>query len=61
MDEDVVWGLGPLEWLGMGIVMTVEVQNVCANGLDAAIDFKVEQAAYRARMHFVEYGIALRM
>lgn len=29
---DVVGGLGPFEWLGMGIVMTDEVHNVCAQG-----------------------------
>lgn len=36
--EDVVGGLGPFEWLGIGIVMTDEIHNVCAQGLDAAID-----------------------
>jgi hypothetical protein len=36
--EDIVGGLGPFEWLGIGIVMTDEVDNVCAQSLDAAID-----------------------
>jgi hypothetical protein len=36
--EDVVGRLGPFERLGFGIVVTDEVHNVCAQGLDAAID-----------------------
>jgi len=36
--EDIVGGFCPLEWLGIGIVMTDEVKNVCAQSLDAAID-----------------------
>jgi hypothetical protein len=36
--EDVVGGLDPFEWLGIVIVMTDEVHNVCAQSLDAAID-----------------------
>ena len=36
--EDVVGGLGPFEWLGIGIVMTDEVHNVGAQSLDAAVD-----------------------
>lgn len=36
--EDVGGGFGPFEWLEIGIVMTDEVHNVCAQGLDAAID-----------------------
>jgi Enoyl-CoA hydratase/isomerase len=36
--EDIVGGFGPLEWLGIGIVMTDEVHNVGAQSLDAAID-----------------------
>ena len=36
--KDVVGGLGPFEWLGIGVVMTDEVHNVGAQCLDAAID-----------------------
>lgn len=36
--EDVVGGLGPFEWLWIGVVMTDEVHNVCAQSVDAAID-----------------------
>jgi hypothetical protein len=39
--EDVVGGLGPFEWLGIGIVMTDEVHNVSAQGLEAAPDLLV--------------------
>jgi hypothetical protein len=36
--EDIVGGFGPLEWLWIGVVMSDEVHDVCAQGLDAAID-----------------------
>src|SRR6516225_10887371 len=36
--KDIVGGLGPCEWLGIGVVMTDEVHNVGAQSLDAAID-----------------------
>jgi hypothetical protein len=36
--ENVVGGLGPFEWLGICVVTTDEVHNVCAQSLDAAVD-----------------------
>ncbi|MGY4167645.1 hypothetical protein ACVIM8_001718 [Bradyrhizobium sp. USDA 4529] len=35
--ENIIGGFGPLEWLGVGIVMADEVHDVGAQGLDAAI------------------------
>ena len=39
--EDVASGLGPFEWLGIGVVMSDEVHNVCAESLDATIEWWV--------------------
>ncbi len=36
--EDLVGGFALFEWLGIVVVLTDEVHNVCAQSLNAAID-----------------------